>query len=97
MVVPSPGDVVRLGRGFLQKLRAHVLVRILEFDFFRDGDAVVRDGRRAVFFVERDVATLGAERRLDGIRHRIDANLEMMACLFGERELFCRHWVFLLN
>src|SRR6185312_10522430 len=39
--------VVGLGRGFLQELRAHVLEGIFERDLLGDGDAVVRDGRRA--------------------------------------------------
>ena len=54
------GDVVGLGRGFLEKLRAHVLERIVELDVLGDGDAVVGDGRRAVLLVEGDVAALRA-------------------------------------
>ena len=57
------GDVLGLGGGFLEQLRAHVLERVVELDVAGDGHAVMGDGRRAVLLVQRDVAALGAERR----------------------------------
>ena len=69
------GDVVGLGGGFLEQLRAHVLERVVELDLLGDGDAVVGDGRRAVLLVERDVAALRAERGLDGVGEGVDALL----------------------
>ena len=59
------GDVVGLGRGFLEELRAHVLERIVELDVARDGHAVIGDGGRAELLVQHDVAALGAERHLE--------------------------------
>ena len=38
------GDVIGLLGGFLEKLGAHVLERIFEFDFLGDGNAVVGNG-----------------------------------------------------
>ena len=61
------GDVGRLGRDFLNHLSAHVLVGVLEFDFFSDGNTVFGDGRRAKAFVQDDVATLRSQRHLDSI------------------------------
>ncbi len=78
------GDVVGLGRGFLEQLRAHILEGIFEGDLFGDGDAVMGDGRRAEFLVERDVAALGAEGGLDGAGQHVDALLERAACLLVE-------------
>src|ERR1051326_7999279 len=43
------GDVGGLGSDFLHHLRAHVLERVFQFDFFCDGDAVLGDGRRTEF------------------------------------------------
>ena len=39
------GDVVRLRRGLLEHLGAHVLERVLELDLLGDGHAVMGDGR----------------------------------------------------
>ena len=91
------GDVVGLGRGFLEKLRAHVLERILELDLTRDGHAVVGHGRGAELLVDGDVAALGAEGRLDGVRHLVDAGLERGSRLLGELELLCHISLFLLR
>ena len=53
------GSVVGLGSDFLHQLGADVLVRVCEFDFLGDGDAVLGDGGRAEFLVNDDVAALG--------------------------------------
>ena len=69
------GDVVGLGRGFLEKLRAHVLERVLQLDVLGDRDAVVGDGRGAPLLVEGDVPALRAEGGLDGVGEGVDARL----------------------
>src|SRR5207244_10934261 len=53
----------------------------------RDVVALVGDGWRAELLVERDVAALGAERRLDRVGHGVDAVLELLACVVSEDEL----------
>ena len=70
------GDVVRLGRDFLEQLGAHVLERVLELDVTSDRHAVVGDRGRAELLVEDDVATLGADRHLDGVGEMVDPALE---------------------
>ena len=81
------GDVVGLGRDFLEELRAHVLERVLELDVASDGDAVVGDGRGAELLVEDDVAALGADRDLDGVGEAVDAALERATSGLVEDEL----------
>src|SRR6185503_4193579 len=88
------GDVVRLGRGLLEELRAHVLERVLELDLASDRDTVVGHRRRAELLVERDVAALRAESRLDRVGHDVDALLELLAGVIRENELLWH--VFLL-
>ena len=61
------GDVGGLRGNFAHHLRAHVLERILQLDFFGDGDAVLGDRRAAELLLEDDVAALGAE----GHFHRV--------------------------
>jgi hypothetical protein len=39
------GDIRRLAGDFPDHLRAHVLERILQIDFLRDGDTVLGDDR----------------------------------------------------
>src|SRR5690606_4839054 len=75
------GDVVGLGGGFLEELGAHVLKRVLQFNFLGDRHAVVGDGGAAPLLVQGNVATLGTESGLDGICHSIDASLERASCL----------------
>jgi len=67
------GDVVGLNSGLADELGAHVLDRILQLDFLGDGDAVVGDQRSAEGLLKGDVATLGAERDLDGVCQLVDA------------------------
>ena len=73
------GDVVGLGGDLLGELGAEVLVGVLELDLASDGHAVVRDRRRTPLLVDDDVAALGAERHLDGVREGVDAALERLA------------------
>src|SRR3954469_19467703 len=81
------GDVVGLGRDFLEELRAHVLERIVELDVPSDGDAVIGDGRRAELLVEDDVPTLRADRDLDGVGEAVDTALERTTSGLVEDEL----------
>ena len=81
------GDVVGLGRDFLEELRAHVLERVFELDVAGDGHAVVGDRRRAELLVEDDVAALGAERDLDRVGEAVDAALERATSGLVEDEL----------
>src|SRR6185312_14995109 len=61
------GHVAGLAGDFTDHLRAHVLETVLELDLLGDGDAVLGDRRRAEALLDDDVATLGAERDLDGV------------------------------
>ena len=81
------GDVVGLGRDFLEELGAHVLERIVELDVTGDRHAVVGDRRRAELLVEDDVAALGADRDLDGVGEVVDAPLERATSGLVEDEL----------
>src|SRR5208283_1292281 len=58
--------VAGLAGDFTNHLGAHVFISVLEFDFLGDGHAVLGDGGGAEFFVEHDVAALGAEGGGDG-------------------------------
>src|SRR5690606_4812249 len=80
------GDVVGLGGNFLGQLRAKVLERVVELDLTRDGDTVVGDRGSSPLLVEDDVATLRAERHLDGVGERVDAALESTTSVLVELE-----------
>src|SRR5882762_7391547 len=54
------GDVAGLGGDFTYHLCAHVLEVILQFDFFRNGDAVLGDRRRTEFLIDHHIAALGS-------------------------------------
>jgi hypothetical protein len=53
-------DVVRLDRGFLDQLGAHVLELVLEVDLAGDRHPVVGDHRRAGDLLQDHVAALGS-------------------------------------
>ena len=67
------GDVGGLGSDFAHHLRAHVLERVLQFDFLGYGDAVFGDERRTEFLFDYDVAALGAERDFHGVGENVHA------------------------
>ena len=81
------GDVVGLGRDFLEELGAHVLERVFELDVAGDRDAVVGDRRGAELLVEDDVAALRPDRDPDGVGEAIDALLERATSGLVEDEL----------
>jgi hypothetical protein len=83
------GDVVRLGRDFLEQLGSHVLVGIQELDFLGDRDAVLGDGGGAEFLVEQDVAALGAEGDFHRAGNLLHAGEELAPRVLIEHELFC--------
>ena len=83
------GDVGSLGRHFAHHLRAHVLLRVLQFDFLGYGDAVLGDGRRTEFLFDDHVAALGAEGDLHGVGQKVDAAENRLPRLFSVYDLLC--------
>ena len=82
------GNVVSFCRNFFDELRAHIFKRVFQFDFFSDRNAVVRDERSAVFFIENHVSTLRAERDFNRIRKRVYARFKRLSCIFAVFYLF---------
>jgi hypothetical protein len=80
------GDVVGLLGDFLDELGPDLLVGVGELDLLGDGDAVVRDRRRAPLLVEHDVAALGPEGHADRIGQLVHPRLEGAARLLVERD-----------
>jgi hypothetical protein len=77
-------DVRRLGRDLLHHLRAHVLELVLELDFLRHRDAVLRDVRGAERLLENDVPPAWAERDRHRIRQDVHAAKNLLACVLAE-------------
>jgi hypothetical protein len=67
------GDVRGLAGHFAQELRAHVFLRVLEIDLFGHGHAVLCGQRGTEFLLQDDVAALGAQGDLDGVRQLVHA------------------------
>src|ERR1017187_369536 len=72
------GDVRGLGSDFADHLGAHVLERVLEFDFLGYGDAVLGNERRAEFLFDYDVAALGAEGDFHGVGENVYATQDRL-------------------
>src|SRR5882724_13438934 len=85
------GDVAGLRRNFTHHLCAHVLELVFELDFLGNGHAVFGDGRSAEGLLDHDVAALGTERDLDGIRERVDAVEDEIACGLFVNDFFSGH------
>jgi hypothetical protein len=77
-----------IGRRFLEKLGAHVLIRVFQLDLLGHRHPVVGDGRRTPLLVQGHVAPLGAQRGGHRLGHGIDADLQSAACIFLKNELF---------
>src|SRR5665648_752438 len=73
------------------ELRALVLEDVLDLDLTGDGDAVVRDRRGAELLVDDDVAALGPERHLHGVRDRVHAGLEGPPRVLGVLQFLVSH------
>ncbi len=78
--------VAGLGGDLLDHLRAHVLDRVFQLHFLRDGHAVLGDQRRAELAVDDHVAALGAQRDLDRLGQLVDALLQPRACVGAESQ-----------
>jgi len=76
------GHVVGLAGHLFAELGTHVLVGIVEFDFLRDGDAVLGDRGASPLLVEDDVAALGAEGHLHRVGDFVDTALQGAASVF---------------
>ena len=83
------GDVGSFRRDFADHLGAHVFERIGQLDFFRHGDAVLGDDRRAEFLFDDRVAPLGAQRDLDGVSQNVDAPENRLARILTSHNLLC--------
>ena len=82
--------VISLRGDFLGELGAKVLIRVLQLNFARDGDTVVRDGGSAPLLVDDDVATAWPQRHLYGVRETVDAALKRAPGVLVELQNF-RH------
>ena len=82
--------VVRLGGDLLGELGAKVLIRVLQLNFARDGDTVVRDGGSAPLLVDDDVAAAWPQRHLYGVRETVHAALKRAPGVLVELQNF-RH------
>ena len=85
------GFVIGLGRNFAHHLGAHVFELVFQFDFLRDGHAVLGDARCAEGFVDNDVAAFRAKRHFDCISENIDATQHLFACVTAEFYVFSCH------
>ncbi len=83
--------VARFAGDFADHLRAHVFVRVFQFNFLRDRDAVLGHGRGTEFLVENDIAAFGAEGRGDGPGEFGNAPEDRLTRGLIEYELFCCH------
>src|SRR5690606_6941553 len=75
----------------LHHLRAHVLELVLQLDLLRDRHTVLRHGGGAEALLEHRVATLGAERRLDGVGEDVHALQHPLTGVITETYFFSCH------
>ena len=84
-------DITGFGGNFLHHLRSHIFIRVLKFDLFRNSHTIFSDCRCAKLLVENDIPSLWTQSHLYGIRKRVNATFNLVACVFIKCELFCRH------
>ncbi len=76
------------GGNLLDHLGAHVLEPVGQLDLLGDRHPVLGDARRAVGFVEDDVAPLRAERHLHRVGEDVDAAQHAIAGIDAEFDFF---------
>ena len=82
----------RLGGHLLEHLRAHVLELVFEFDLLCDRHAILGNARRAIRFIDDNVATLGAECHLHCIGENVDTAQHPIARVLAEFNVFRSHF-----
>ena len=85
------GHIGGLGGHFAHHLRAHVLQRIFEFNFFRHSHAIFGDGGSAELLLEDHVAALGTQRYLHRVGQLIDTAKNRLTGILAINNLFCCH------
>ena len=85
------GVVVGLRGDLLDHLGAHVGERVLQLDLLGDADTVLGDLRSPELLVNDDVAALGTERDLHGVRQGVDTLLEELARLDVIFDFLCHN------
>jgi len=83
------GDVAGLGRHLVDQLGTHVLERVVQLDFLRDGHAVLGDERIAEALVDDDVAAGGAEGHRDSVGQGVHAALQLQPGTVFKQQLLC--------
>ena len=85
------GVVAGLARDFADHLRAHVFVRVFQFDFLGDRHAVLGDRRGTEFFVNDHIAAFRAECGDHGAGKLLHALEQRLPRLLVEYQLFSCH------
>src|SRR5580692_9499319 len=85
-------DVRGLRRNFTYHLRAHVFLRVLQFDFFCDGNAVLGNGRRTEFLFNHNVAALGTESDFHCIGENIHAAKNRLSRILSMYDCLCHNF-----
>ncbi len=89
---PVTGGVTGLAGHFADQLSTHVLIRVLQFDFFRDRHTVLGDGRRPELLVQNRIPALRTECRLDGVGKLVHPFQDGGSCCIAVQKLLC-HWI----
>jgi len=84
---------VLLGRDLPHQLRAKILEAVGKLDLLGDGHAVLGDARRAVGFLDDDIAALGTKRDFHGVIEDFDATQNAVARVGGETNVFGSHCI----
>ena len=84
-------DVVGLGGGLFDNLRAHVLVRVWQFDLFGDGDAVAANHGQGPHAAQNHVSPAGAQRKSDHATQLVNAAHQALSGVFVKNKLLFRH------
>ena len=83
------GDIFGLGGYFFDQLGAEVLKRVVKLNLASDGDTVIGNRGGTPLLVEDNVATLRAQRDLDGISELVDTALERATSMLIKFQNLC--------
>ena len=86
-------NIICLGSNFFYQLGTHILIRILQFNLFCYGHAVLRNRRSTIFLVQHNKASTRTKRYLYSLSNLLNTAQHLFAGIFIVNQLFSHSFI----